>query len=387
MSTDSVPVVLVSPPGDMNGQSVTKLDSLLHDFLADRGMAHLNLYAEALKKIEKVVNPLLNEIRKRDKRLHFEPMSPSGYYQVLRHNVLEIFIVLKKLNYSKVDIVEVDSGMACVGLKQAKHQHSWHDLIERDMTREGFFLSSAMLRQYLNSFLQDIAKEKGILEPNVWVDCTNNERDGLVLNISYEGEQFYVHLTPAIFAKGFWPDCGVMWKKVMFRWPEDNIRKRVVEEGTHLVCRPIKSITQHSSITWSLSFLGAEKYLLHMVDSGCRNKCLQILKTVLENTLSYPCGLTPYHIETVTLHLNSLISNPSLWQDVCLTARFLDLLSALHKSLTQESCSHFFAPSIQLFSHIPSSVLKTLAARVKHIIDSPVEYFQTFYRATLTTQF
>ena len=173
----------------------------------------------------------------------------------------------------------------------------------------------------------------------------------------------------------------------MFRWPDDSIRKRIVEEGTHLVCRPVKSSMQHSAITWSLSFLGGEKYLLHSVESGCRNKCLQILKTVLENSLSYPCGLTPYHIETVTLHSNSLITNPSLWQDACLSALFLDLLSALHKSLSQESCSHFFAPSIQLFADIPSSVLKTLATRVKHIIDFPVEYFQTFYRATLTTQF
>lgn len=365
-----------------------KLDSLLLDFLEDKGMAHLRRYSKVLQKIEKVVNPLLKEVKKLDKRLNFEPMAPDGYFQILRQNVVEVFIVFKKLNTTKISFVELDSpsGTAFVGVKAAKLQNTWADLIQGGIG-QGFFLSPTFLREYLNSFLQDLSKKKGILGPKVWFDATNNEQDGLVLNISYEGEQFFVHLTPTIFLKDIWPNCAVMWKKVLFRWPDDAVRQKIVNEGIHLVSQPVKSKLEHSSMIWRISFIHGEKVLLHSVNTGCRNKCLQVTKTLLEDTLCYPCGLTPYHLEAVTLHLNSLISSPTLWLESNLGARFLDLLSALQKSLAEGSCNHFFAPSIQLFNDIPSSVLQTLATRVKHIIDFPIEFFQTFVLETMTTQF
>lgn len=372
----------------MNGSSGTKFDSLLADFLESSAMAHLKRYSQVLQKVEKVVNPLLKEIKKRDKRLNFKPMSPDGYFRVRERNVLEVFLVFKKLDSDKVSFVEMDSptGVAFVASKAAKLQKSWLDLMEGG-SNQGFFLSSERLREYLCSFLQDISKERGILDSKVWIHCTNNDAEGLVLSISYEGEQLFVHLIPTIFLKAVWPNCASMWKKVLFRWPDDDIRKRIVEEGIHLTCQPVKATLQHSSMLWQIAFLAGEKMLLNTVTIGCRNKCLQIAKAMLEDTLSYPKGLTPYHLETITLHLNSMISSPTLWQDVNLSPRFLDLLSALQKTLAQDSCSHFFAPSIQLFADVPPQVLKILAARVKSIIDRPEEYFQTFYRESLTTQF
>jgi hypothetical protein len=372
----------------MNGISGSKFDIFLADYLESRAMAHLKRYSKVLQKVEKVVNPLLKEIKKREKRLNFEPMSPDGFFRVRQQNVLEVFLIFKKLDSSKVSFVEMDSptGTAFVSSKAAKLQKSWLDLMEGG-SNQGFFLSSERLREYLCSFLQDLSKEKGILDSKIWFHCTNNDKDGLVLNVSYEGEQLFVHLIPTIFLKTVWPNCASMWKKVLFRWPEDRIRQKIVDEGIHLTCQPVKASLQHSSILWRIDFLVGEKMLLNTANIGCRNKCLQIAKTLLEDTLSYPEGLTPYHLETVTLHLNSMISSPTLWHDMNLSSRFLDLLSALQKSLSQDSCAHFFAPSIQLFAEIPPHVLKTLAARVKHILDKPEEFFLTFYRETLSTQF
>lgn len=375
-------------PSEMNGKPISKLDFLLHNFLEDKGMAHLRRYRDVLQKIEKVVNPLLKEIKKRDKRLHFLPMSPDGYFQVLRPTVVEVFIVFKKFDASKVSFVEMDSpsGTAFVGLKAAKLQKSWAELTQGG-TNQGFYLSSALVREYLNSYLQNLSREKGILDQNVWFDCTNDDQDGLVLIISFEGEQFFVHLTPTIFLRSIWPECAVLWKKVLFRWPDDSVRQKIVNEGVHLVCQPVKSSLQHSSMLWRISFAHGEKLLLQSTNTGCRNKCLHIMKTLLENTFSYPYGLTPYHLETVTLHLNSLISSPTLWVEGSLAARFLDLLSALQKSLAGENCNHFFAPSVDIFSDVPRSTLKTLATRVKHIVDYPEEFFQTLAFQSLTTRF
>ncbi len=372
----------------MNGISGTKFDILLADYLESRAMAHHKRYSKVLQKVEKVVNPLLKEVKKRDKRLNFEPMSPDGFFHVRQQNVLEVFLVFKKLDSSKVSFVEMDSptGVAFVSSKEAKLQKSWLDLMEGG-SNQGYFLSSDRLREYLCSFLQDLSKEKGILDSKVWFHCTNNDEDGLVLSISYEGELLFVHLIPTIFLKGVWPNCASMWKKVLFRWPEENIRQKIVDEGIHVTCQPVKASLQHSSMLWQISFLMGEKILLNTANIGCRNKCLQITKTLLEDTLSYPAGLTPYHLETVTLHLNSMISSPTLWQDGNLSPRFLDMLSALQKSLSQDHCGHFFAPSIHLFADVPPHVLKTLAARVKHILDKPEEFFHTFYREMLTTQF
>ena len=394
MNNTKVPVLTVTPPNDMTGEtSIANLDFYLGIFFEDKAMAHHQWYSEALKKVEKVLNPLLAEIKKRDKRLSFEPMTPRAHFRVLRQNIFEIFIIFKKLDSRKVSVIELDSpesaGEVLVGIKQSKIKHSWFDVIQT--TDEGNVLSAAFIREYLNHFLQNISKEKGILQPNVWFDCTNNEQDGLILNISYEGEIFFVHLTPTIFVKDVWPRCAAMWENVMFRWPEEQVRQKLVESGIHVVCRPLKPSTKqakrNTDIVWSICFLNAEKFLLQDLNTGCRNKCLQIMKTVLDCSLSYPCGLTPHHVETTTLHLNSLMSSPSLWQDTCLNARFLDLLSAVHKSLTQESCSQFFSPSVQLFKDIPSPVLKTLAARIKHIVDHPVEYFKTFCLEDCLTQF
>ena len=372
----------------MNGNAGTKFDSLLADYLDGQGIAHLKRYSKVLQKVEKVVNPLLKELKKRDKRLHFEPMSPDGFFRVRQQNVLEVFLVFKKLDSSKVSFVEMDSpsGVTFVSVKAAKLQKSWLDLMEGG-SNQGFFLSSERLREYICSFLQDFSKEKGILDPKVWFHCTNNDTDGLVLSICCEGEQLLVHLVPTVFLKAVWPNCAAMWRKVLFRWPDDAMRRQIVDEGIHLTSQPVKSSLQHSSMLWNITFLAGEKVLLNAGNIGCRNKCLQIAKTLLEDTLSYPGGLTPHHLETVTLHLNSMISSPTLWQDVNLGARFLDLLSALQKCLAQDSCMNFFAPSVQLFDDVPSHVLKTLAARVKHILDRPEEYFQTFFRDTLTTQF
>ena len=373
---------------DMSEKSIPKLDSLLLSFLEDKGMAHLRRYRQVFQKIEKVVNPLLKELKKRDKRLEFEPMSSCGYFQVLRRNVLEVFVVFKKLDASKVSFVEMDSpfGTAFVGIKATKLHKKWADLIQGGAS-QGFFLSSSILREYMNSFLQDISMEKGVLGSNVWYHCTNNDEEGLVLSISYEGEQFFVHLTPAIFLREVWPKCAAMWKTVLFRWPDDGVRERIVNEGVHLTCQPVKSNHEHSSLFWRINFAHGEKLLLQSTNTGCRNKCLQITKTLLEETLSYPIGLTPYHLETVTLHLNYLITSPTLWLEENLGPRFLDLLSTLYKSLTQGSCSNFFAPSVELFSDVSPSALKTLSSRVKRILDFPVFFFQTFERGIKTTEF
>jgi hypothetical protein len=373
----------------MNGHgNETKFDVLLAEYLESRAMAHLKRYSKILQKVERVVNPLLKELKKRDKRFNFEPMSPDGFFRVRQRNVLEVFLVFKKIDASKVSFIEMDSptGVAFVSSKAAKLQNSWLDLMEGG-SNQGFFLSSERIREYLCSFLQDFSREKGILDPKVWFHCTNNDEDGLVLSISYEGEQLFVHLIPTIFLKAVWPDCASMWKKVLFRWPEDYIRCKIVNEGIHLTCQPVKASLQHSSMLWQISFLIGEKILLNTANVGCRNKCLQIAKTILEDSLCYPEGLMPYHLETITLHLNSMISSPSLWQDANLSPRFLDLMSSLQKSLSQASCAHFFAPSIQLFDDVSPNLLKNLAARVKRILDKPEEFFQTFYHETLTTQF
>ena len=372
----------------MNGSSGTKLDILLGDYLESRAMAHLKHYSKVLQKVEKIVNPLVKELKKRDKRLNFEPMSPDGFFRVRQQNVLEVFLVFKKLDSSKVSFVEMDSpsGLAFVSSKTTKLQKTWLDLMEGG-SNQGFFLSSERFREYLCSFLQDLSKEKGILESKVWFHCTNNDEDGLVLCVSYQGEQLFVHLTPTIFLKDVWPNCAAMWKKVLFRWPEDSVQQKIVNQGIHLTCQPVKASLQHSSMLWQISFLAGEKILLNVENVGCRNKCLQIAKTILEDVLSYPGGLMPYHLETITLHLNSMISSPTLWQNTNLSSRFLDLLSALQKSLSQDGCTHFFAPSIQLFSNIPPRILKTLAARVKEILDKPEDFFLNFYHETLTTQF
>lgn len=372
---------------DMNGNNCTsKLDSLLLDFLEDKGMAHLQRYRDVLQKIESVVNPLLKELKRRDKRLDFQPMFPGSYFQVLRRNVVEVFLVFKKLDASKISFVEIDSpcGNAFVGVKTAKLQKKWRDLIQGG-TNQGFFLSSVLLRGYMSSILQDISKEKGIFGPKVWFDCTNNEKDGLVLSICCEGEQIFVHLTPTIFLKGVWPKCAAMWKKALFRWPDEVIRQKIVNEGVHVTCQPVESKLEHSSLFWRLSFLHGEKLLLQSVNTGCRNKCLHITKTLLEDTLSYPSGLTPHHLETVTLHLNSHISSPTLWLEGNLGVRFLDMLSALQKSLAQGYCD-FFASNLDLYSDIPPSALTTLSSRVKHIVDSPLEFFQAFSFDTRTTR-
>lgn len=373
----------------MNGvSSGTKFDMLLAEYLESRAMQHLKRYSKVLQRVETVVNPLLKEIKKRDKRLNFEPMSPDGFFRVRQRNVFEVFLVFKKLDSSKVSFVEIDSpdGVAFVSSKAAKFQKCWLDLIEGG-SHQGYFLSSAGIREYLCKFIQDLSKEKSLVEANVWFHCTNSDEDGIVLSVSYEGEQMFVHLIPTIFLKDVWPDCASMWKKVVFRWPNDVFQRKVVEGGIHLTCQPVNASLQHSSIVWQINFIAGEKVLLNTANVGCRNKCLQIAKTLLEDSLSYPVGLTPYHLETITLHLNSMITSPALWQDSNLSPRFLDLLSALHKSLNQDKCAHFFAPSIQVFSKIPPHVVKALAARVKHILDRPEEFLKTFYCDTLTTQF
>ena len=372
----------------MNGSARAKFEVFLADYLESRALTHLKRYSKVLQKVEKVVNALLKELKKIDKRLNFEPMSPDGFFRVRRQNVFEVFLVFKKLDSSKVSFVEMDSptGVAFVSSKAAKLQKSWLDLMEGG-SNQGFFLSSERLREYLCSFLQDLSKEKGIFDSKIWFHCTNNDEDGLVLSVSYEGEQLFVHLIPTIFLKALWPQCASMWKKVLFRWPDDSVRQKIVDEGIHLTCQPVRTSLQHSSMLWQINFLIGEKILLNSTNIGCRNKCLQIAKTMLEDTLSYPQGLTPYHLEIVTLHLHSMISSPLLWQDANLSSRFLDLLSTLQKTLSQDSCTHFFAPGIDLFADIPPKVLKALAARVKHIVDKPEEFFQTFYRETLTTQF
>ncbi|XP_046851675.1 protein mab-21-like 2 [Xenia sp. Carnegie-2017] len=362
------------------------LEVLLSHYFQTRSKSHLKRYGDVLQTIEIVLNPLLKELKRRDKRLRFERMSPNAFYRVRQRNVLEVFLVFKKFDSTKLSFVDVDSHQcaAFVSAKLKKVERCWMDLMVGGK-KQGFFLSSEKLREYLCACLKDLSKKRSNDSvSNIWFDFTNNNEDGLVLNICLNDETIFVHLIPTLYFKDIWPDCASLWKTVVFRWPEDETRMKIINAGIHLTCEHVKSSLEHSSLLWRISFLSGEKILLNSTNVGCRNQCLQIAKTILEDYLSYPCGLTPYHLEIMILHLNTMITNPSLWNKENLSARFLDFLSFFQKSASSGSCQHFFVPSLQLFDGVP---LQSIASRLREILNSPENFFSTFYGKMSTKGF
>ncbi len=147
------------------------------------------------------------------------------------------------------------------------------------------------------------------------------------------------------------------------RGPGRNRVAEVKAEGFNLLSKECYSLTGKQSSAesdaWVLQFGEAENRLLM---SGCRKKCLSILKTLRDRHLELPGQpLINYHMKTLLLYECEKHPRETDWDESCLGDRLNGILLQLISCLQCRRCPHYFLPNLDLFQGKPHSALETAA--------------------------
>ncbi|XP_070561637.1 uncharacterized protein [Ptychodera flava] len=181
-----------------------------------------------------------------------------------------------------------------------------------------------------------------------------------------------------------WPSSAKPWITRERCWPDDDIVKRIVKEGSHIVPKAYPGAEGDLALDWRLSFSLAERTLAHTINEHQR-RCYLVLKAFWRRYLQEPKVLSSYHLKTA-LFWRCEKTPQHLWNKDTMAERFIELLEDLIAFLRKKDIPNFFIPENNMLSHIPEDKLQEGLKMVMDLRCNMLVYLNK-YNAYLTNYF
>ncbi|XP_032232735.2 protein mab-21-like [Nematostella vectensis] len=268
-------------------------------------------------------------------------------------------ICLRYFKPSYLTLVEngVPQGMCLLLLPESSPAlYKWKQHCGRSKSGIEFF-SPSLLRSSISNLitrllseLRSLRAERGLPESELQISNTSSDK-ALSLTIRFRQVHCTVELLPAVECTGVWPSYARPGP-----WPTSG--SGISPHGVHVVAK-------HSGggYQWRIWFCHAERHVLQFSNHKCKLECFRLMKKVVFGELGCTF-LTSYHLLTMLLHESARLAGNNNWADCRLKERVYDTLVYLHRCLVHGECSHFFVPTLNLFSHLSVSAMREFAERL-----------------------
>jgi len=338
----------------------------MNKFYSDRVVTRKTLVSRAVNEVCKVVQDILREVESQEPRFISSLTEMNGRYeglQVLSPTDFEVVLYLSQMGVFNY----IDDGVApgCALLKLSDGRKRSMSLWVEFITASGY-LSSRKIRSRFQTLVAQATERTGYRDAVVMVTDTTEVRLRLM-------DRYNVLITPAFNCTGIWPRGASHWPPPDALWPGPILGSEVRAGGFDLLSKECpygaRQPRNHASSAaaaaegdaWVVSFHSAESVLLR-TGTGCRRRCLSILKTLRDRHLDLPGRpVDSYHMGT--LLLNECEKHPleSDWDDGCLGDRVNGILLQLISCLQNRRCPHFFLPGLDLMRERSTSSMDLAA--------------------------
>lgn len=333
-----------------------------------------------LMEIEKIINPLLTEVKNIDARFDFETISPNSFYIVKSPNRYEVFLILQGIDPREISIEDGQSptGFSLARLTGKKMVSRWK-FCSGNSNPSKVYMSAKIVKEKLFELVKRIVDSvsfRGLLKGkfSITLDDTCDD-DAISLLVSgHDVEPYSLDLLPAIPCPGRWVFSAHAWESKPSDWASKGFKEELIRCGVHLVARPSPS---KSSYQWQIDFPGPMRKLLEL-DMGCRTKCLLILEIIMENIQSGRDRCNSFHLETLLLHVTERFPIKSFWSDGKFAKRFVDIMKELQRCLSERSLGHTFLPNVNLFQNLDKLALENSEEGVQNVLSDPEKFLNTF---------
>ncbi|XP_043268549.1 protein mab-21-like [Venturia canescens] len=337
----------------------TKMSHQINKYYGERVQGRKGQIEKIVREVCKVVENVLKEVEIQEPRFVSSLIECNGRYEgleVISQDEFEIILYLNQMGVFNF----VDDGTlpGCAVLKLSDGRKRSMSLWVEFITASGY-LSARKIRSRFQTLVGE-ACDKCAYRDSVKMIADTTE---VKLRI---GERLVVRITPAFKCSGVWPRSAAHWPIPHLSWPQPNLIAAVKTEGFDLLSMESVALQGKRSTmegdAWLISFTGAETRLLQ---GGCRQMCLGILKTLRDRHLDLPGNpVTSYHMKTLLLYECEKHPTEAEWDEACLADRINGIFLQLISSLQCRRCPHYFLPNLDLFKGKSPTGLETAAKQV-----------------------
>ncbi|XP_077998862.1 protein mab-21-like [Glandiceps talaboti] len=359
--------------------------------------------------INRLVNPILEEIGNLDDRFRSEKVKTNGCYVGLKNTGGWNFDVLVSLNnllsckiLSDVPVEEtavfIDSndcdnpyltGVPGFGyVATDPHLTFVHGLLSKDdvpvdsteyFPCERYLSPQRVLKHFCHLAEQAVEKleEDCFLERTPTVYGVDVEITGptVQLTILMAGQTYYVQLVPSVKFPGF-PKSAMSWGGRSER--NDWLSKERVDQiKSHFYAFPNKAPEDSDpSRLWCCFYLAKEVELVKTANRGqsdcCRALVEQIMRTLCEENSQDFCPIDSRIVRIAFLQQCIQFPNSYTWTFDKIGYAFIDIFEAILDCLAFGTCQHFFIQETNLLGGYSVKELRQVAAHLQAILNDIV---------------
>ena len=367
--------------------SALKMNAALDNFLKTHAEDFVFHRRRRLLEIEKIINPLLTEVKKIDAKFDFEMISPNSFYIIKSPSQYEMLLIFQGIDPGEISIEDGQTppGFSLARLTGKKMVSSWK-FCSGNSNPSKVYMSAKIVKEKLFELVKRVVNSAPFrgFQGGKFCIRINESRDDDTISLMVSGhgvEPYSLDLIPAIPCPGRWVFSAHAWETKQGDWSSRRLKEELIGRGIHLVARPSPS---KSSYQWQIDFPGPMRKLLDL-DMGCRTKCLLILEVILENMQSFRDRCNSFHLETLVMHVTERFPVKSFWNDEKFAKRFLDIFKELQQCLLEKSLRHIFLPNVNLFRDIDKLALENCEEAVQKVLSDPETFLNTFELSKYTT--
>ncbi|CAK8684534.1 unnamed protein product [Clavelina lepadiformis] len=304
-----------------------------------------SIVASILKEVQRREPRFLGALNETEGRVEgLEVISPSEYQVVLCLNHTGVFTFNEERSIPGCAMLKLSDG-------RKRSMSLWIEFI----TASGY-LSARKVR---SRFLSLVAQVLGKLNYGSMVTL---DRDTTEVKLRIR-DSIVVRVIPAFKCSALWPNSAHHWPDPGTSWPPVSKIAEVKAIGFNLLSKDCVVTNEMNSSSesdaWMMSFAEAEDRLLECA-SGCRRRCLSILKTLRDRHLDFSGSpLNNYHMKMLLLYECEKHPGDLEWNTSSIGDR-LKLVSCLRC----HRLPHYFLPGVDLFATSATPSLDEAARKV-----------------------
>lgn len=354
------------------------LQSALESFWMSNYQEDRTGYARVLREVNAHLDPLLIALYNREPLLNFNHLNSTTFHQGKVRHVYEGYLCLKDFHSSENEL-SIEDGNSPTGFAFAKLSNMKSPMDEFCIISNSGkkFLSPRIISEQLLSHLRILLAENILVARSSELNIELVEHlvgNAIAIKLtSLQGISFEIHLIPTIPCSGRWTFGANAWLSDESYWPSKVMKHKVINNGIHLVGRsaPTKSPCQ-----WQVSFMEPMKMLLDDTMSTCRDKCLEIMKLIVNRSQVLQKGVTVFLLETMILDLYKKYPQVSFWREDRLTQRFVDFVEVLRQAIQARKCHDFFLFDLNLLKDMDQSTANLCEQHLGKLLDDPEGFFR-----------
>jgi hypothetical protein len=290
-----------------------------------------------------------------------------------------VLLCLRKFDSSELGL-SIEDGKSPAGFAVAKLTEKrtiWDDVCIRNNSGKKY-VSSRIFGEKLLEHIKRLKNENLVAQSNDYeVEIKDQVNENAVsFTLIYPIQEVYiVRVIPTIPCHKRWTFGAKLWQTEESYWPSKAMKHECVEKGIYLVGRPSPTKSQ---CQWQIAFLDQMRKFLDD-NSGCRNKCLVILRLILNGSPVLQKGVTHLHLETIILNLYKKYPKPSFWTEDKFVQRFIDAVHDLQESVHERRLHDFILFDLNLMKELDKSTAESCKSQIKMLVEEPQKFFSTLY--------